>query len=111
MVAGARSRSYVLKKSSVARGHRDALRFSARELLDCQLEAFLDVPDHLGLEQIALGAQQRRLADREVEGAQHMEAFMGLAQVRMRFLDNRPGLGETRSRLPGDGGNFRGRPG
>ena len=44
--------------------HRDALRLGALDLLDRQLEAFLDVPDHLGLELVAPGAQQRRLAQR-----------------------------------------------
>jgi len=47
-----------------------------------QLEAFFDIPDHFGLQQVALGSQQRGLAERKIEGAQHMEAFMGLAQVR-----------------------------
>ena len=31
---------------------------------------------------------------------------MGLAQVRMRFLDDRAGFGEARRGLPGDGGDF-----
>ena len=31
---------------------------------------------------------------------------MGLAQVRMRFLDDRAGLGETLRRLAGDGGDL-----
>ncbi len=35
-----------------------------------------------------------------------MEALMGLAQVRMGFLDNGAGFREAHSRLPGDGGNL-----
>ena len=38
--------------------------------------------------------------------AQHVEAFMRLAQIRMRFLDDRAGLGEPRRRLAGDGGDL-----
>jgi hypothetical protein len=38
--------------------------------------------------------------------AQHVETFVGLAQVRMRFLDDRAELGETRRRLAGDGGDL-----
>jgi hypothetical protein len=63
------------------------------------LRPFLDVPDHLGLEQIALGAQQRRLADREIERAQHVETFMGLAQIRMRFLDDGAGSAKRAAAL------------
>ena len=35
-----------------------------------------------------------------------MEAFMGLAQVRMGLLDDRAGLGEAQRRLAGDGGDL-----
>ena len=37
-----------------------------------------------------------RLAEREIECTQHMEAFMGFAQVGMGFLDDDAGFGETR---------------
>ena len=107
MVAGAQQQVVFLEEFQRARGHGDALRFGALELLDRQLEAFLDVPDHLGLEQVALGAQQRRLVKREVERAQHVEAFMGLAQIGMGFLDDGAGLGKTLRGLAGDGGDFR----
>ena len=39
-------------------------------------------------------AQQRRLGHREVERAQHLEAFMRFAQIGMRFLDDDAGLGK-----------------
>jgi hypothetical protein len=35
-----------------------------------------------------------------------MEAFMRLAQVRMRLLDDGAGLGETGRGLSGDGGDL-----
>jgi hypothetical protein len=81
--------------------------FGALDLLHRQLEAFLDVPDHLGLEQVALAAQHRRLAERKIERTQHMETFMGFAQIRMGFLDDDSGLGEALRCLAGDGNDFR----
>ncbi len=96
MVAGVSKQIVGVEEFERARGHGDALRLGALELLDRELEAFLDVPDHFRLELVALGAQQRRLAEREVEGAQHVETFMGLAQVGMGFLDDDAGIGETR---------------
>jgi hypothetical protein len=36
-----------------------------------------------------------------------MEAFVGFAQIRMRLLDDDPGLGKTLRGFLGDGGNFR----
>ena len=107
MVAGQSSRSYFSKNSSVRARHGDALRFGAFELLDGQLQAFLDVPDHLGLEQVALGAQQRRLGERKIERAQHVEAFMGLAQVGMGFLDDGASFRKALRGLAGDGHDFR----
>ena len=47
------------------------------------------------LEEVALGAQQIGLGDREIEGAQHVEAFMRLAPVRMRLLHDRSGFREA----------------
>ena len=89
-----------------ARGHGGALRFGAFELLDGQLQAFLDIPDYLGLEQVALGAQQRGLGQRKVECAQHVEAFMGFAQVGMGFLDDHAGFRKALRGLAGDGYDF-----
>ena len=55
-----------------------------------------------GLSRSRLVRSSFGLADREIEGAQHVEAFMRLAQIRMRFLDDRAGLGEALRGLAGD---------
>ena len=86
--------------------HRDALRLGAFDLLDGEFQAFLDIPDHLRLEQVALGAEQLRLGDGEIEGAQHMEAFMRLAQIGMGFLDDHAELREALRGLARDGFDF-----
>ena len=40
-------------------------------------------------------AQQFRLGDGKIEGAQHVEAFMGFTQIGMGFLDDNASLGEA----------------
>ncbi len=106
MVAGHSSRSYLSKNSSVRAVIATRCASARSRSSTGELEAFLDIPDHLGLEQVALGPQQRRLGEREVERAQHVEAFVGLAQVGMRFLDDGASLGEALRGLAGDGGDF-----
>ena len=60
-----------------------------------------------GFSRSRLLAQQLRLAEREVERAQHLETFMRLAQIGMRFLDDDAGLREALRRLARDGDDFR----
>ena len=63
-----------------------------------------------GLSRSRLVRSSCRLADREVEGAQHMEAFMRLAQIGMRFLDDGAGFRKALRGLAGDGVRPRDRP-
>ena len=59
-----------------------------------------------GLSRSRLVAQQLGLADREIERAQHLEAFVRLAQIRMRLLDDRAGFGEALRGLARDRRDF-----
>ena len=59
-----------------------------------------------GLSRSRLVRSSAALLQREVERAQHVEAFMRLAQIGMGFLDDGAGFGKALRGLAGDGGDF-----
>ena len=81
----------------------DAHFFGVFELVEIDAVALLDIPDHFGLEQLSMLAQQHRLLHEEVVDAQRDETFMQAGEVRMCLFHGRAELGETLGRLAGDG--------
>src|SRR5947209_17757444 len=71
-----------------------------------KLQPFLNVPDALRLEFIGMGVEQMRIFKREVARAQHMETFVRLRKIRMRFFDDHTGLAETQRCVAGDLGDL-----
>ena len=73
----------------------DPLRFGPVDVVGRERQPLLDVPDHFGLEQIAMLAQHLSAADREGERTQHLEALVRFREIGMRLLDHDAGFGEA----------------
>jgi hypothetical protein len=64
--------------------------FGPGDLLRCEGETLLDVPEHRVLEQVAVLAIERAVILQEGERRQGLERFRRAREIRLRFFDDAP---------------------